>query len=76
MTQADRTAESMSIPELQAEIARLKQENRQLEMRFARNKQRVHSLDNELRRKQFLELQRKQEEGAQKRKPKPDQQSS
>lgn len=45
--------ESLSIPELQAEINRLKLENRQLEIRFAQNKQQLHKLDNELRRKQF-----------------------
>ncbi len=53
MTQAGMDPGSLSIPELQAEIARLKQENRKLEMLFAQNRQRLHRLDSELRRKQF-----------------------
>lgn len=62
MTQAGGELESLSIPELQAEIARLRQESRQIEIQFARNKQRLHSLDAELRRKQYDELKRKREE--------------
>jgi len=53
MTQAGMDPGSLSIPELQAEIAHLKQENRKLEMLFAQNRQRLHRLDSELRRKQF-----------------------
>lgn len=53
MTQAGVDPGALSIPELQAEISRLKQENRQLELKFSQNKQRLHHLDSELRRKQF-----------------------
>lgn len=53
MAQSGADPGSLSVPELQAEIIRLKQENRQLEIRFAQNRHRLHRLDSELRRKQY-----------------------